>query len=321
MVEKQPLRRLVAGLCIPAVMWVAGCRASESPQPTSTAPAPVAAPEPQRTADPYEAEIRKFQQDREALLKTDTGWLTVAGLFFLTQPRTTFGSDPLNDIVLPAGAPARAGVFEVRGGKVFVKAAEGVSFQLDGKTITTAQLKPDSQGPPDRISLGDLMLWVHNSGDRLSIRLRDRNNPLRTSFTGTRWFPIDKKYRVQGTWIPHAKPKMIQVPNILGDIDNMPITGLVSFTLDGQEQKLEAVGEEGVPELWFIFRDLTSQDETYPAARFLYTPVAVDGKVDMDFNRAQNPPCAYNPYTTCPLPSEQNRLRVRIEAGEKKYEH
>ena len=107
--------------------------------------------------------------------------------------------------------------------------------------------------------------------------------------------------------------------SLVRDIDNMPITGVVTFMLEGQEQKLEAVGEEGLPQLWFIFRDLTSQDETYPAARFLYTPLPVNGKLVMDFNRAQNPPCAYNPYTTCPLPSEQNRLRVRIEAGEKKY--
>jgi len=270
-------------------------------------------------SDPYQAEITKFQQDREALLKTDTGWLTIAGLWFLTQPETTFGSDALNDIVLPAGAPARAGIFVMRDRKVSVKAADGVSFQLDGKPMKTADLRPDGQGSPDRFALGDLQLWVHNSGERLSIRMRDKNSPLRTTFAGTRWFPISPAYRVEATYTPYATPKIIEVPNILGDIDTMPIPGIVTFTLNGQEQKLEPVAEAGDPQFWFVFRDLTSLKETYPAARSLYAPPPENGRMILDFNKAQNPPCAYNPYTTCPLPTEQNRVRTRIEAGEMRY--
>jgi hypothetical protein len=292
------------------------CRRDAAPPDRETSADRVSA---EKTKDPYQAEIVKFQQGREAALRGDTGWLTIAGLFFLTQPVTSFGSDPLNDIVLPAGAPARAGTFELRNGKVTVKAADGVTFQLDGKSITSAELKPDGQGPPDRISLGDLTLWVHNSGDRLSIRLRDKNSPLRKAFAGTSWFPINPAYRVDATYVPYDKPKMVQVPNILGDMDTMPVPGIVTFRINGQEYKLEPVAEPGDPRFWFIFRDLTSQDESYPAARFLYTPAPVNGRLILDFNKAENPPCAYNPYTTCPLPSEQNRLRVRIEAGEKKY--
>jgi uncharacterized protein len=296
-----------------AAVSIAACRQADAP-PTQEQAAPAL------PSDPYEAEITKFQQDREAALKTDTGWLTIAGLWFLTEPETTFGSDPLNDIVLPDGAPGRAGTFVMRNGKVSVKAADGVSFQLDGKTVTTADLRPDGEGPPDRIALGDLQLWVHNSGERLSIRMRDKNNPLRKEFTGTSWFPINAAYRVEGTYTPYEKPKVIEVPNILGDIDKMPIPGVVTFTVNGQEHKLEPVAEAGDKQFWFIFRDLTSQKETYPAARFLYAPAPVNGKMILDFNKAQNPPCAYNPYTTCPLPTEQNRLRMRIEAGEMRYE-
>ena len=277
------------------------------------------APGPPMPTDPYEAEIVKFQQQREAALKADTGWLTIGGLWFLTRPETTFGSDPLNDIFLPSGAPAHAGTFLLRDGKVSVKAAEGVTFQLDGKTVTAAELRPDGEGPPDRISLGDIQLWVHNSGERLSIRMRDKNNPLRKEFVGTSWFPVNPAYRVEATYTPYDKSKVVEVPNILGDIDRMPIPGSVTFTINGQEHKLEPVAEPGDPQFWFIFRDLTSQSETYPAARFLYAPAPKDGKMILDFNRAVNPPCAYNPYTTCPLPTEQNRLRTRIEAGEMRY--
>ena len=303
--------------CVAVVaLFSAACGGGETPSSQSS-------PRPRQTAstDAYHAEITKFQQDREAALKTDTGWLTIAGLWFLTQPETTFGSDPLNDIVLPAGAPGRAGTFLLRDGKVSVKAADGVTFQLDGKAVTEATLRPDGEGPPDRITLGDLQLWVHNSGNRLSIRLRDKNSALRKEFVGTSWFAINPAYRVEGTYTAYPQPKIVEVANILGDSDKMTVPGIVSFTYSGQEYKLEPVLEQTTtgPRFWFIFRDLTSQKETYPAARFLYTPLPVDGKVILDFNKAQNPPCAYNPYTTCPLPTEQNRLRTRIEAGEMRY--
>ncbi len=269
----------------------------------------------------YEASILAFQREREAKLRADTGWLTIAGLFFLTKPETTFGADPANDIVLPDGAPPRAGAFELSGRTVRVKAAPGVAFTLGDKKVTDKVLASDAEGPPDRLGLGDLQLWVHVSGDRPSIRLRDQNSRLRREFTGTVWFPIDPAYRVDAEFTPYGKPKSIQVPNILGDIDQMTAPGEVSFTLQGRRVTMQPIVESGDPAFWFIFRDLTSGHETYPAARFIYMPPPVDGKMVVDFNRAENPPCAYNPYSTCPLPPEKNRLPVRIEAGEKDYEH
>jgi len=297
-----------------AIAASAGCRNAESPAPR----APASAPQSETPSDPYLAELTKFRQDREAALKADTGWLTIAALWFLTQPMTTFGSDPVNDIVFPASAPAHAGTFHLRTGKVTVAAAEGVTFQLNGKPVTTMELKSDVPGPADRLSLGnDLQFWVHNSGRRLSIRLRDQNSALRKNFAGLSWFPIDPAYRVEATYTPFDKPKMVDVPSLVGDSDETPIPGLVKFTLKGQEYALEPFAEAGDPRFWFVFRDLTSQNETYPAARFLYVPAPVNGKMILDFNKAENPPCAYNPYTTCPLPTEQNRLRTRIEAGER----
>src|SRR5947199_6525322 len=125
--------------------------------------------------DSYTMEVRKFQRDREAALKAATGWLTIAGLYFLSQPSETFGSDPTSDIVLPSTAPKHAGVFEQLDGKVSVKAATGVTFRLGDKSVTSDELKSDADGAPDKIGLGDVQLWVHMSGKRLSIRLRDPN--------------------------------------------------------------------------------------------------------------------------------------------------
>jgi uncharacterized protein len=300
-----------------AAAW--GCTqppASDPAEPVSNAEARKA----EVPSDPYLAEVMKFRQDREATLKGNAGWLTIAGLWFLTQPKTTFGSDPLSDIVFPASAPPHAGTFELRNGKVTVRAADGVTFHLDGKPLTTAELKSDVPGPADRLSLGDeLQFWVHNSGDRLSIRLRDQNSSLRKEFTGLSWFPIDPASRVEATYTPFDKPKIVDVASLVGDSDKTPIPGLVKFRLKGQEYALEPFAEPDDPQFWFVFRDLTSQKETYPAARFLYAPAPVNGKMILDFNKAVNPPCAYNPYTTCPLPTEQNRLRTRIEAGEMNY--
>ena len=223
--------------------------------------------------------------------------------------------------MLPAGAPARAGTFSLRDGKVTVTAATGVSFLLNGNTIASAALKSDGAGTPDRIALQDLTLWVHQSGDRLAIRLRDKNNHLRREFTGLKWYPVKQEYRVTADYVPYETPKTMQIPNILGDVDTMLSPGTAAFTMGGQRMQMVAIADPDRPkELWFVFRDLTTGKETDPAARFLYTPLPENGKVTMDFNRAQNPPCAYNAFATCPLPPQENRLAVRVEAGERMYE-
>jgi len=273
------------------------------------------------TVDPYQADIDKFRQQREAKLTGDTGWLTIAGLYFLTKPQTTIGSAADNDVVLPASAPAKLGTLTLVKNKVSVKLEPGVSVTLlDGKPFAGGPIKSDGEGPPDRMVLGDVQVWIHQSGDRPAVRVRDKNNHLRKVFTGMKWFPVNASYKVEGTFVPFDKVKTFEVPNMLGDIDTMESPGHVKFTLNGKEHNMLAITEDE-ENFWFIFRDLTSGDETYPAARFLYTgrPDA-NGKVTLDFNRAENPPCAFNPYATCPLPPPENRLQVRVEAGEKIYE-
>ena len=190
----------------------------------------------------------------------------------------------------------------------------GVVGTMNGKRIETAELRPDT---PDQVTLGDLRLLVHASGDRYAVRLKDKNSALRRNFAGLRWYPIDASYRVTARFVPYDKPKNVEVQNIMGDTGTMAVPGYVVFTLHGQEVRLEPEADGN--DFSFVFRDLTSGKETYGAARFLDTTLSPNGQVILDFNEAYNPPCAYNPYTTCPLPLPQNRLRVRIEAGEMKY--
>jgi uncharacterized protein len=267
----------------------------------------------------YRQSVEKWRKDYETQLKSDDGWLTVSGLFWLHQGENRFGSDPSNDIVLPAGSfPASAGSFDFHEGKTVVHVEPGVPVTKSGEQVNTAELQPDVEA--DFLHLGDLTLYVHASGARFTIRLKDKNSQLRKSFTGLNWFPIDESYRIQARYVPYEPPKKIEIQNIFGDTLESSVVGYVTFSVHGQEVRLDAE-QENTKTLWFVFRDLTSGKETYHAARFLETELPKDGAVVLDFNEAYNPPCAYNTYTTCPLPSPGNRLRVEIRAGEKSYKH
>ncbi len=154
-------------------------------------------------------------------------------------------------------------------------------------------------------------------GQRIGIRLRDTNSKMRREFTGRKWYPLKPEFRLEAKWAPYNPPKPIKVPNILGDTNDDKSPGYAEFKLGGKTYRLEAVGVG--PGLFFVFRDGTSGKETYGGGRFLDADKPEAGKVILDFNKATNPPCAFTPYATCPLPPRQNRLPVRIEAGELKY--
>jgi uncharacterized protein (DUF1684 family) len=253
---------------------------------------------------PYQDEIAAWRNAREASLLSDGGWLTVSGLFWLKPGLNRFGSDPSNDIVLPAPSPPRAGTFDFQNGKVTAK--------TDG---LTRELRPDSD---DVLVIGPLTLLVIERGARYGIRLRDHNSRFRREFAGLHWFPVRENYRITAKFV--AEPRPIPVANIIGQTEPMQSPGYAVFRLAGHEYRLYPVIEEpGAKELFYIFRDQTSGNETYGAGRFLYSGMPKDGTVVLDFNKAYNPPCAFTPYATCPLPPKENRLPVRIEAGELKY--
>ncbi len=270
----------------------------------------------------YAATIEAWRHERLARLASDEGWLTLAGLFWLQEGAN--GAGPDEAIALPPGsAPGRVGVFELHGGRTSFRPAEGAAVALGGRPVTGAvELRPDLPGPPDVLTLGDLSMFVIKRGERWAIRLRDRNGRARREFTGLTYFPIRKEYRIVAAFTPYAPPRTIDVPNVLGETEPMPSPGFLTFTLHGKTLRLDPVIEvPGDRELFVIFRDDTSGVETYPSGRFLYTPMPEGGKVVIDFNKAYNPPCAFTPYATCPLPPPQNRLSVRVEAGEKTYGH
>ena len=257
------------------------------------------------------AETEAWRLQREKDLKSETGWLTVAGLVFLKPGANTVGADPGSDVLLPAAAPKHAGRLVRDADAVWFEPQAGAGLTLDGAPVTArVQLKPQ-----DRLVAGTVSFHLHQSGDRLGVRIRDVNSELRHSFKGLRWFPVRDQWIIDARFVPYDAPRAITVANILGDFERLTVPGDVVFTVNGAEQRLQAA--QAGRRLWLIFSDARSGRDTY-RIRFLYVDApGADGRVTLDFNRAYNPPCAYNPYTTCPVPPPQNRLRIGIDAGER----
>jgi hypothetical protein len=263
----------------------------------------------------YRAEVRKWREDREARLRADGGWLTVAGLTWLKPGENRFGSEKTSAVVLPDGSPPRAGSFVLIGREVRVKLDPGITATIAGQPLHgSAVLRPDST---DVVELGPVSLQVIHRGGRFGIRMRDKNAAARREFTGCRWYEIREDYRVDAAWVPHTEPRPLKVPNVLGQTETMPSPGYAEFKLAGKLVRLDGVLETPQStQLWFILRDETSGKDTYPAGRFLYADLPKAGRVVLDFNKSYNPPCAFTAYATCPLPPPQNWMPVRVEAGE-----
>ena len=265
----------------------------------------------------------EWRKARNARLTSPSGWLTLVGLSWLSEGANAFGSDPANPVPLPEKkSPARAGVFILEHGMVRVEVAPGAGLMLAGKPLSNQILKSDAEGKPDILVLGDLSFYVIKRGDRFAIRVKDSRAPTLLGFKGMGYFSPDPAFRVTAEFVAYDHSKTLQIPTILGTTEPMQAPGYVKFKLKGKHLTLEPVIEDPAdPQLFFIFRDRTSGKVTYPAGRFLYSAMPKDGKITLDFNQAYNPPCAFSPYATCPLPPPQNQLPVAITAGEKKYSH
>ena len=265
---------------------------------------------------PFQVENQKWREKREAELKSEDGWLTVAGLFWLKEGSNTFGTSSNLSIVLPIGsAPARIGTLELANGVVTLKSAPGIMVLVDGKPVSEFEMRFDGEKPPAPFTVASLKMSVIKRGERYGLRVRDKNSAARREFKGLRWFPARESYRVTASFIPDPQAKEIIIMNVLGDELKMKSPGMLSFELNGKKYQLRPVVEDD-KKLFILFKDRTAGKTTYGAGRFLYADLPKDGKVVLDFNRAENPPCAFTLFATCPLPPRQNFLPIAIAAGE-----
>lgn len=264
----------------------------------------------------YVAQVEKLRAAREASLRAEDGWLSVAGLFWLKEGANRVGSAPGSEVLLPAEAsPARAGVVTLRGGAVTFEPAAGAAATLDGEPLR-ARTTLRANGP-ETVGVGRLKLLLIQRGERLAIRLRDNQSELRRNFAGCRWYPVKPEWRIEAQFLPQPGGAKITLETVVGNKETYDSAGFAVFEKNGTQYRLEAARAGG--RLWFVFRDGTSGKTTYAGARQLYADAPKDGRLVLDFNMAYNFPCAFNPWTTCPLPPPQNRLALAVEAGELDY--
>ncbi|HYU30888.1 MAG TPA: DUF1684 domain-containing protein [Thermoanaerobaculia bacterium] len=298
-----PLRRL------PALLAAGALLLSLAPAFAATA------------ADPaYVQKIEAVRKERIDDLKKEDSWLTLVGLFWLDEGENRFGSDPgTNKVIFPEGkGPAVAGVLIREGDKVRVRAAPGAGVTSDGKPVTELALVSDAKGKPTVLDLGTLSFFVIERGDRIGVRVKDKASPLRTSFHGLDFYPIQPEWRFDARFEPYNPPKKVPIPNVLGQVSESDSPGAVVFDWQGKTYRLDVLGSEK-DGLSTIFADTTNGHETYGAGRFLELGKLANGKVEVDFNTAYNPPCAFTSFATCPLPPAQNKLALAVTAGEKKF--
>lgn len=267
----------------------------------------------------YVHDIEAARSERVARLTKPDGWLTLIGLHFLNPGDNTVGHDAGNSLVLAAG-PARLGTVSLSAaGVVTFAAAPDVEVRIDGEPVRAADLRPaEGEDRPSLVSAGTVSFFVIERGGRKALRVRDSAAPRRTAFVGLDYFPTDPSWRIEGAWVAFDPAREIPITNILGHTANEPVPGKVVFQREGRTFELWPVSEGADEPLFFIFADATSGEQTY-GMRFLDAAWPVDGKVVLDFNLATNPPCAFTPFATCPLPPPENRLPIAVTAGEKNY--
>lgn len=267
----------------------------------------------------YAKQIETWRAQRVERLKSPNGWLSLIGLHWLKDGKNTVGSAKDNDVVLAKG-PARLGTITLKDGKATIELDAKAAASIDGKPEKSAVLLDDSHEKPTTIAFGTASFYLIDRNGRKGLRVKDSEAQTRKQFLGIDDYPIDPSWRIEAKWEAYQPPHTLEIPTVLGTVDKMPAPGKAVFERDGKKYELLPVLEEkDAKELFFIFADRTSGKDTYGAGRFLYADMPKDGKVVIDFNKAYNPPCAFTPFATCPLPTPQNRLGMRVTAGEKKY--
>src|SRR5262245_34285148 len=265
----------------------------------------------------HSAEIAAWRKNYDRDLRSEKGPLWLIGRHTVAEGRTEIGSDASSGIKLPDRAPKRVGGLVRRGDKVTFEPATGIAVKLNGKPMSgPAALRTGvAPDPRDILQFGDFEIVVTVLDGNCQLVVRDRQSSLLKTFPGALWFPVNAGYRVEAAFTPYAQPKELKIPDTSGRIRTRQVPGYATFQLNGQTMRLEPITTGN--ELFFMFKDRTSGRETYGAGRYLDTELPKNGKVMLDFNKAYNPYCAFNPYSSCPIPPRQNTLITRVEAGEK----
>lgn len=266
----------------------------------------------------YFDDIKAFQKQMDEQLRTADGWLTLVGLHWLQEGENTVGADPGCTVPLPAGtAPKLVGTIMMIDKKVTFSAAPGVNALVGEQPVVgEIELESDLNRNQTVISVDEISFYLVIRGTRYGVRVKQENSPVRMNFDGRVWWPVDEGRRVTAEIEYYEPQKIVEVPDILGNVNETAMDCALKFQLDGRTYTLDAFGLPS-GQYYILFQDLSCGNGSYPAGRFLVTEYPEDDSVVIDFNKAHNPPCAFTAYATCPLPPKQNHLSIAIQAGER----
>ncbi len=270
----------------------------------------------------YIGKIKNWHREREENLKKENGWLNLAGLFWLKEGINTFGFGTANDIVFPSKkAPGQIGKFVKQDSNVIMIVNKGVKVYWEKSLVDTIKMIPDVKKGTTVFAYKNFRWFLIKRGKNLyGIRLRDLDSPTIKSFKGIEYFPVNEDWKIKAKFVPFEKPERISIPTVIGTVEEETSPGKLEFKIKNKIYSLLPVNDGN--NFFIIFADKTSGVETYGGGRFLeVSKPDKNGTVIIDFNKAYNPPCAFTPYATCPLPPKENYLPVKIFAGEKNYGH
>lgn len=264
----------------------------------------------------YIEQVNQARKKREESFATDPlGWLNLAGLFWLEEGQNSFGSSAEAKICLPQFPQPISGYFLFQNGNVTVHPK--AEMTMNGGAVDVHPLYTDKDNRADLLETGSLAMKIIVRGDVTLVRVWDRDSQEKKNFKGFNYYPVDPAYKVTAKYIRYDPPKAtIRMEGIGTEVPTF-FVGQAQFTLNGVECKLEA--EESGETLLFNFKDETNADSTYGGGRRFYLPPPAGDEIELDFNLADNWPCAYTPFATCPVPPRENKLNVRVEVGEKKF--
>lgn len=271
-------------------------------------------------ANDYLESVEAWRVRRLDGLTRPDGWLALIGRHPLEVGIRSVGSAPTNAIRLAAG-PAHLGTITRTGDNTITFAlADGIDASIDGTTARAAPLVHSGGEKPTYVRAGTVNFYILESSGNFFLRVRDSEAPRRKNFAGISIWPVDPAWRIEAAWVPFDPPRQLPITNVVGRTPDAPCPGKAVFKHDGRTYELLPLQETPESRLFFILTDTTAGVESYGAGRFLYADPPKDGKVVLDFNQTYNPPCAFSPFTTCPLPPRENVLPFALTAGEKKYE-
>jgi uncharacterized protein (DUF1684 family) len=266
----------------------------------------------------YQKNILKFREEKDAKIKSDNlHWLNLVGLFWLEEGDNSFGNDESNKIFHSSFPKSFCGNFALKNKQVTFHPEKGVMFSSDIPNPESRNIITDANNNPDMIHIGSLTMKVLVRGNGFLIRMWDEESEYKKKFDGLKYYPVKEEYKVPAKYIPYETPKHIKKVESLGNEVDAIWLGHVHFQFKGVDCSIEV--EKSDKDLLLFFSDETSATTTYGGGRRIYLTPPTTTDFILDLNRTENWPCAYTDYATCPLVPKQNRLPIKIEAGELKY--